>query len=97
MIVHACIMSSLLWPAISPNVLRLHENMRLTMHPEDQQFAIWLRRLARGELNENDIVSLPSALLCPSNSLTELIQHVYADLGHHLDDTYFAQRCILCP
>ena len=97
MTVHACVLSSPLWSHISDNVLKLHANMRLTMHPEDRQFAIWLRQLARGDLNDGDVVRLPPSLLCPSNSLPELIQHTYPSVHFPQHDSYFAERCILCP
>lgn len=96
-IVHACILSSPLWPYISPNVLKLHENMRLTNHPFDRQFALWLRQLARGDLNEDDTIQLPPFLLCQPNTLQELIKHAYPDIASPHDDSYFLQRCILCP
>ena len=95
--VHACLTSSPIWPVIYPNILTLHENMQLTMHPEDRWFAIWLRKLARGNLNHHDSVSLPSSLLCTSNSLEELIQHIYPRIKTEHDNFYFAECCILCP
>ena len=96
-IVHACLLSSSLWPHILPNILKLHENMRLSTHPEDRLFALWLRRLARGDLNKDEIVTLPESLHCTSNTIEELIEHVYPDIDSLQDDSYYSKRCILCP
>ena len=96
-IVHACILSSPLWPVISPNILRLHQNMRLGSNPADREFAIWLRQLARGDLNEDDVVTLPPFLLCSSNSMEELITHTYPAIHTSQQDSYFQHRCMLCP
>ena len=97
-IVLACLSSSSLWPFITPNILKLERNMRLTDTPEDRLFATWQRQLARGELNDTDQeVVLPSSLLCPSNSLNELISHTYPDLESAHNDKYFLERCILSP
>ena len=64
--------------------------MCLTDTPEDYLFATWQRQLARGKLNDTDQeVVLPSSLLCPSNSLNELISHTYPDLESAHDDKYF--------
>ena len=73
LIVHSSLLSSPLWPPICPYILRLHQNMRLTMSADDREFALWLRKLARGDLNNNDVLRLPARLLCPANSINELI------------------------
>ena len=96
--VHACVLSSPLWPYIAPNVLKLERNMRLTNSPEDRDFAQWQRQLARGEFNNaNDKIELPEELLCSSNTVEELLAHTYPDIATPHDDTYFLRRCILCP
>jgi hypothetical protein len=95
--IHACILSSPLWPTIAPNVLKLHQNMHLTSDPVNQEFALWLRQLVRGDLDDNDMVQLPPFLLCPLNRIAELINHFYPNINMHQDDQYFLQHCILCP
>lgn len=88
--VYACLLSSPLWRFITPNILKLERNMRLTDRAEDLLFTSWQRQLARGELNDNDRqVALPSSLLHPLNSLNELISHTYPDLASAHDDKYF--------
>lgn len=96
-IVHTCILSSPLWPVISPNVFKLHQNMRLGNDPTDRLFATWLRQLARGDLNDDVDVIIPPFLLCPSNSIAELIQHTYPAVHIQQPDSYFQHRCMLCP
>ena len=96
-IVHACILSSPLWPGIFPNVFKLHQNMRLGDHPADREFATWLRLLARGDLNDDIHVTIPPFLLCPSNSIGELIIHTYPAVHIAQADSYFQNRCMLCP
>ena len=71
--------------------------MRLTMNPDDRDFVKWLRNLARGDLNNGETITLPSLLLCPNNSLKELIDHSYPDIHNRQNDSYFAKQCILCP
>ena len=96
--VHACILSSPLWPYIAPNVLKLEKNMRVSDAPEDRAFAEWQRRLARAEFNDdNQDVRLPRQLLCSSNTLDELLTHTFPDIATLHDDGYFFRRCVLCP
>ena len=63
--------------------------MRLKSNPADREFAIWLRQLARGDLNEDDVVTLPPFLLCSSNSMEELITHTYSAVHASQHDSYF--------
>ena len=96
-IVHVCILSSPLWPMISPNMFKLHQNMCLGNNPTDREFATWLRQLARGDLNDDVDVVIPPFLLCPSNSIAELIKHCYPTVHIPQPDSYFQNHCMLCP
>ena len=96
--VHACLLSSPIWPMILPNILKLEQNMHLTNSVEDYLFAIWLIQLAHGELNDvNQDIILPPHLICPSNTVNELITLTYPALQECHNDAYFLERCILCP
>jgi hypothetical protein len=97
-VVYACLLSSPLWPAIRSNVLKLERNMRVGSSVEDQSFASWLRQLATGALNSEDqTVVLPRSILCPSDTIEDLIAHIYPDIAHCHPDSYFMERCILAP
>ena len=97
-IVHACLLSSPLWANIAPNVLRLETNMRVGNGEEDRAFAVWLRDLARGVMNDSeDMVELPRHLLHLGDGLTELIAHTYADVRDVQDASYYEERCVLSP
>ena len=71
--------------------------MRLGNDPTDCLFATWLRQLARGDLNDDIDIIIPPFLLCPSNSITELIQHTYPAVHIQQPDFYFQHCCMLCP
>src|SRR6266702_2513343 len=97
-IINAALISSPIWTYISPNFLTLERNMRVGNQPHDQQFAQWLRDLAKGTLNDmEDNVVIPGFLICPSNDLPTLIGTIYPDISipHSMD--YFRERCILAP
>ena len=97
-VVHACLLSSPLWSSIRCNVFKLEKNMRVGSDPEDQAFAIWLRKLATGSLNiENDYVLLPERILCRTHAVEDLITHVYPNIEYTQPSSYFQQRCILAP
>lgn len=97
-VVHACLLSSPLWNVIEPNVLRLETNMRVGLSDDDQDFARWQRKLARGILNdEDDFVDLPKKIHCPGATLDDLITHVYAEVPSLQPPSYYQERCILSP
>lgn len=95
----ATLLNSHLWPFIQPNFLKLERNMRLPADDRaEQDFAVWQRRLARGELNDDDDnVIIPNHFICDGNSVSALTLFAYPDLSlpHGLD--YFRERCILSP
>lgn len=97
-VVHAALPSSFLWDAIVPNMLRLQKNMRLANDEENEAFALWQRLLARGALNDSEEnVEIPPQLRLEENTLPSLLLHTYPDIALPQGDTYFKNRCILCP
>jgi len=67
-------------------------------NPGEQQFAQWLRKMAKGLLNDaDDNIIIPDFLLCPSNTLSTLIDYTYPDISTSHDMDYFHERCILVP
>jgi PIF1-like helicase len=97
-ILNASLLSSPLWPHILPNFLKLERNMRVGVDADEQDFAKWQRLLANGLLNDSDDnVTIPSFLLCPTNSLSELIKYTYPDISTRHEMNYFRERCILTP
>ncbi len=72
--------------------------MRVGTSTEEQEFACWLRKLAKGHFNDlDDTVLLPPFLLCQPNSLSSLITQTYPNLSMFQNDHYFQERCILAP
>jgi hypothetical protein len=97
-IVHACLLSSPLWVAIKHNVLKLERNMHIGSSVDDQFFAAWQRELAAGTLNmEDQTVNLPKSMLCPSDTIADLIAHVYPNIADQHPDSYYREHCILAP
>jgi hypothetical protein len=65
---------------------------------KDQSFAMWLRQLATGTLNSDDeTVALPRSILCPSDTIDDLVTHVYPDISCPHPASYFKKHCILAP
>lgn len=94
----AALLSSSLWESILPHFLKLETNMRVGNDPKEQQFAQWLRQLARGELNDaDDNVVIPPPFLCSQNNILSLIQFTYPDIAQPHGSSYFCERCILAP
>jgi hypothetical protein len=97
-IVHACLLSSPLWVSIKDNVLKLERNMRVGSSTDDQFFTMWQRELATGTLNmEDQTVVLPTSMLCPSDTIADLIAHVYPTIAEAHPDSYYRECCILAP
>ena len=97
-VVHACLLSSLLWPVIKSNVIKLEKNMRVGLGDDNQVFAIWLRQLAAGVINSEDqTVDLPKSILCPTGLIAVLIAHVYPQIACPQPPSYFQERCLLAP
>jgi ATP-dependent DNA helicase PIF1 len=97
-IVHACLLSSSLWPAIKDFILKLERNMQVGPSTKEQSFATWLRQLATGTLNSDDeTVALPRRILCPSDTIDDLVTHIYPDISHPHPASYFKECCILAP
>ena len=91
-IVHACLLSSPLWASIAPNVLCLETNMRVGNREEDCAFAVWLRDLACGAINDSDdMVELPRHILQLGDGLTELIAQRLLEAGDQ------GWQCFLVP
>ena len=68
--------------------------MRLGCNPADRENAIWLRQLARGDFNEDDVVTLPP-FLPKFNGGTPNTHLSAVHASQH--DSYFQHRCMLCP
>lgn len=89
-ILDATLLASPLWPKIHEHSLRLEENMHVGRDSSEREFAHWLWRLARGDLNHtDDNAILPDFLICPNNDLLTLIDITYPDLTHSHDLNYF--------
>lgn len=97
-VVHTALPSSFLWDAIVPNMLRLQKNMWLGYDEANEAFTLWQRLLACGALNdsEENVEILPQLHL-KENKLPSLMLHTYPDIALPQSDTYFKNRCILCP
>jgi len=64
----------------------------------EQEFRNWLRELGKGSFNDEDVnVILPQFLLCSSNDVSDLVNHVYPTILQAQSDAYFQERCILAP
>jgi hypothetical protein len=97
-IVHACLLSSPLWVAIKNNVLKLERNMQVSSSADDQFFAAWQRELATSMLNlEDQTVILLKSMLCLSDTITDLIAHVYPSIATHHPESYYQEHCVLAP
>jgi ATP-dependent DNA helicase PIF1 len=97
-IVHACLLSSSLWPAIKDFILKLERNMQVGPSTKEQSFATWLRQLATGTLNlDDETVALPRRILCPSDTIDDLVTHIYPNISHPHPASYFKECCILAP
>ena len=95
---NAALFSSPMWPLIRPYFLKLDKNMRVGNDLEELDFANWQRKLARGELNdEEDNVVIPQSLLCTDNDIHTLINVTYPDIAIPHGTSYFHERCILSP
>ena len=97
-VVHASLLSSPLWNKVEPNVLKLEKNMRVGDSDADQAFAEWLRKMANGSLNdEEELIELPSHVICAGNSVSELMMHVYPTPHALQQPSFYQERCILSP
>ena len=110
-IIDACLKRSPIWQGIT--VLHLEINMRVQRLlqqglPADraQHFASYLQQLGEGKIQVHpeigeDMIRVPSGMLCPTENVDDLITLMYGDLNAITDPTertkFIVNRAILTP
>ena len=95
--VSSSLKSSRLWRHFQQ--FRLLANMRATQDENYARFCSWLLRIGDGTepvIDDEHNITLPNEVLLPSNTLEELIHHVYPQ-GPNDNHDYMAKRCCLTP
>ncbi|KAJ3502532.1 hypothetical protein NLJ89_g8846 [Agrocybe chaxingu] len=95
-IVNATIQRSYLWQHIE--VLHLHENMQLSCHNADCDFAEMLLDIGHGQgVSEDGNINLPEEMIAASAN--DLIDFIYPDVGTNPPPPhdYFLNQMILAP
>ena len=95
--VSSSLKSSRLWCHFQQ--FHLLTNMRATQNEHYARFCHWLLRIGDGTepfVDEQYNIMLPEEILLQSNTLEDLIRHVYPQ-GPNDDPDYMAKRCCLTP
>ena len=95
--VSSSLKSSRLWSHFQQ--FHLLTNMRATQNEHYARFCQWLLRIGDGTepfVDEQNNIMLPEEILLQSNTLQDLIRHVYPQ-GPNNDPDYMAKRCCLTP
>jgi hypothetical protein len=93
-VLSSCLLNSTFWEDEATK-LRLSQNMRLGVPPEDVLYAQYLLELGEGQHTDDcGKITLPARFKC-GNSVDSLIQAIYPTFAGPLTDDFFAERAIL--